>query len=125
MGDLTKNFSKWEFRCNCGCGICNVNPFFLEKLQKVRSIVAIKFTIISGCRCPIYNENEGGTAESDHLTTEAIACEGADIFCDSSRNRYRIIEAAYDVQFKRIGPHKTFVHLGTAKRNPQNVLWLY
>ncbi len=124
MGDLTKNFSRWEFQCRC-CGICNVDPEFLIKLQKVRSIVAIKLTIISGCRCPIHNKNEGGTPESDHLTTEDIVCEGADVFCDNSRDRYRIIDAAFSVQFKRIGPHKTFIHLGTAKRNPQNVLWLY
>ena len=109
----------------CGCGICNVDPDFLEKLQKVRSIVAMPLTIVSGCRCPTHNKNERGTSESDHLTTEAIACEGADIFCDNSRDRYRIIDAAFAVQVKRIGPHKTFIHLGTAKRNPQNVLWLY
>lgn len=125
MGNLTRDFSRWEFRCGCGCGICNVDPDFLIKLQKVRSIVAIKFTIISGCRCPIYNKKERGASESDHLTTEIIACEGADIFCNNSRDRYRIIAAAFDVGFKRIGPHKTFIHLGTAKRNPQDVLWLY
>lgn len=125
MGDLTDNFSEWEFRCKCGCGTCIVDPGFILKLQKARDLADIPFPINSGCRCWEHNRNTGGSTLSDHLTHEDMACEGADIFCDRSSNRYKIIEAAFLLGFRRVGIHKTFVHLGTAKRNPQGVLWVY
>lgn len=125
MGDLTKDFSEWEFKCKCGCGICIVDAGFLIKLQNTRTIAGIKFTISSGCRCPSHNNSESRNEKSDHLTTEEIACEGADIVCNNSHDRYLIINAAITAGFKRIGPHEIFIHLGSAKRNPQEVLWLY
>lgn len=125
MGDLTKDFSEWEFKCKCGCGICIVDAGFLIKLQNTRDLAGIRFTISSGCRCPVHNKAEGGSEESDHLTTINLACEGVDILCNNSHDRYKILNAALPAGIKRIGMHKTFVHLGTAKRNPQEVLWLY
>lgn len=125
MGDLTKDFSEWEFKCGCGCGICIVDANFLIKLQNTRTLAGIGFTVISGCRCPVYNREEGGTEGSDHLATESLACEGADIYCNNSSDRFKIIKAALLMGFRRIGPHKTFIHLGTSERNLQNVLWLY
>lgn len=39
MGDLSKNFSRLEVQCPCGCGASLINPFLVEKLQKVRNII--------------------------------------------------------------------------------------
>lgn len=125
MGDLTENFSMWEFTCRCGCGICIIDAGFLLKLQYARKLAGIAFTITSGCRCLSHNKAEGGSEESDHLTTETLACEGVDILCNNSHNRYKIVNAAIIAGFKRIGLHKTFIHLGLAQRNPQEVLWVY
>lgn len=125
MGDLTEDFSEWEFRCKCGCGICNVNRNFINKLQATRTIAVIPFSISSGCRCPKHNKKEGGKKNSDHLTTKDIECEGADIECSRSYDRFKIIDAAYKAGFRRIFAHKGFVHLGSKKENPQNVLGLY
>lgn len=125
MGDLAKNFSSDKFACKCGCGICNVSDGFMRKLQMARSIAGIPFVIRSGCRCPVHNKNEGGKETSDHLTTETIQCEGADIQCFDSMSRLKIIIAAIMAGFKRIGIAKSFIHLGMKKDNPQHVMWVY
>ena len=125
MGDLSNNFSKWEFKCQCGCGICNVGIDHINKLQTARTIANIRFKISSGCRCPMHNKLEGGKFNSDHITTETIQCQGTDIYCYSSSDRFRIIEAAILAKFRRIGISKNFIHLGTNLENPQEVIWLY
>lgn len=125
MGDLTNDFSEWEFRCKCGCGICNVGDSFLVKLQQTRTIANISFGIISGCRCPVHNKNEGGKETSDHLATGSIQCEGADIRCYYSGDRLKIISAAIMAGFRRIGIAESFVHLGMKKENPQDMMWVY
>ncbi|MCK5014031.1 MAG: peptidase M15 family protein [Candidatus Omnitrophica bacterium] len=125
MGDLAKDFSKWEMVCKCGCGICNVSDSFMAKLQLTRTVANIPFEIISGCRCPVHNKNEGGKETSDHLTTESIQCEGVDIRCHYSGDRLKIISAAIMSGFRRIGIAKSFIHLGMKKDNPQDVIWVY
>lgn len=125
MGDLTPNFSLDEFACRCGCGADRVAPVFLYKLQQAREIARVPFKIVSGCRCDIHNAEEGGTESSDHLTNDMYRCEGADIATPDSHTRWRILNAAFEVNFRRIGIAKTFIHLGTARRNPQEVTWLY
>lgn len=126
MGNLTKDFSEWEFRCKCGCGICNVSNEFVQKLQTVRTLAGISFTISSGCRCLEYNRSIDRSKDtSDHVTSKDIQCEGADIQCFDSISRLKIISAAITSGFKRIGIAKSFIHLGMKKDNPQNVLWTY
>ena len=55
MGDLSKNFSRLEVQCPCGCGASLINPFLVEKLQKVRNIIGRPIIITSGVRCEFYN----------------------------------------------------------------------
>ncbi len=77
MGDITKNFSKHEFECNCGCGLNKIWILLVEALQNLRDAVndkyagaqhadftfknrenypdEIKFHINSGCRCYSHN----------------------------------------------------------------------
>lgn len=125
MGDLTKNFSYDEFVCKCPCHICNINKEFIKRLQTARDIARIPFKIISGCRCPSHNVASGGKPSSDHITTKAIQCVGADISCYDSRARFTIFGAAMEAGFKRIGLAKTFIHLGMSEELPQEVFWLY
>ena len=124
-GDLTKNFSTAEFLCKCGCGADRVSKPFLWKLQYARDLADIRFTITSGCRCEQHNKAEGGSEGSDHLSTDTLVCEGADIKCSNSYERYKIVTAGIQAGFRRIGIAKTFVHLGDAERNHQKVLWVY
>ena len=48
---LTKNFSRYEFDCPCGCGTQMVDPELAEKLQRIRDVVGKKIKITSGYRC--------------------------------------------------------------------------
>jgi hypothetical protein len=120
MGDLTRNLDSSELVCKCGCGFSVKNEYHIDKLQAARTLAGIGFKIKSWCRCKKHNKIEGGTDKSDHLTGE-----GTDIECLNSVVRHKILKAAYAVGFRRIGEGKTFIHLGTAKRNPQDVHWQY
>jgi len=57
MGDLTKNFSSWEFECRCGhlhTEDEQINPQFVEILQKLRDSWERPINILSGYRCPCH-----------------------------------------------------------------------
>ncbi|MFC1567332.1 D-Ala-D-Ala carboxypeptidase family metallohydrolase [Thermodesulfobacteriota bacterium] len=125
MGDLSKHFSRGEFVCKCGCGADKVDITFLYKLEYARDRAGFNFHITSGCRCPSHNAKEGGKPDSDHITDITRSCEGADIAVANGYQRFKLVNAALDAGFTRVGVAKTFVHLGTRKKNPQNVLWIY
>lgn len=126
MGDLTNNFSRYEFECKCGCGFDDINLAFIKCLQRIRDKIGFKMPINSGCRCKQHNKDEGGYPTSDHLPDKIDKySEGADIRVSGSRNRYKLIQAAFEEGIPRIGPGKTFVHLGVNKDNDQEVLWVY
>lgn len=68
MGDLSKNFSRIEFECNCKqCGFDTVDVELLKILQWLREVTGKVIYITSACRCPVHNANEGGSIHSQHL----------------------------------------------------------
>lgn len=81
MGDLTKNLSRHEFACKCGCGFDTVDYKLAEILQKTAdhflnrkldmNISGISITINSGCRCPSHNKAVGGSENSRHMEGNA------------------------------------------------------
>lgn len=71
MGDLTKDFSRWEFACNCGCGFDTIDYKTVEVLQDVRDHYDKKITVNSGCRCPYWNKHENGAEASLHMKSRA------------------------------------------------------
>lgn len=60
MGDLTKNFSKSELTCKCGCGLFIENAALTSLLQKIRDSVNKPLTVSSGLRCQRHNASVGG-----------------------------------------------------------------
>ena len=120
MGDLSENLNRYEFSCKCGCGFDDVDDYHVEQLQEVRNVTGIRMVINSGCRCVEHNEAVGGSYDSDH-----ISGEGSDIAVSSSRDRFRLVEAAIKVGISRIGIAKTFVHFGTSLTKTQEVIWVY
>lgn len=81
MGDLTKNLSRYEFACKCGCGFDIVDhqlavilqrtaDHFLDEFQ-VQGVIRVVIKINSGCRCPTHNKNEGGSKNSRHMQGNA------------------------------------------------------
>lgn len=71
MGDLSKNLSRYEFDCKCGCGFDTVDVGLVYIVQAVRDHFGRPVTINSGCRCPEHNRREGGADKSQHLIGRA------------------------------------------------------
>lgn len=75
MGDLTTNFSRHEFECECGCGYNTVDIELVQVLEDIRSHFFAKSLIItSGCRCYKHNESLkkiGASSKSQHLFAKA------------------------------------------------------
>lgn len=70
MGDLSKHFSKAEFKCKCGkCGFAGASPALIEMLEDVREHFKVPLKITSGCRCKRHNRDEGGKPNSEHICT--------------------------------------------------------
>ena len=67
MGDLSKNFSRYEVRCSCGCDASSISPVLIEKLQHVREIIGKPMTITSGVRCEVFNTEIKGSLVSSHM----------------------------------------------------------
>lgn len=128
MGDLSRNFSKHEFACKCGCGLNTPKQELVNRLEKARYYAGrvlgrtVSFVISSGCRCEDHNEEVGGTKTSEHLTGEA-----ADIAVDSSEERFAILYGLIMAGFVRIGVADDFIHAGIsiAAVHPQNMVWTY
>jgi hypothetical protein len=114
------NFKLQEFDCKCGCGFNNIEPYFVDMLQRARTMANMAFVINSGCRCPKHNLNEGGRPMSDHLTGE-----GADIKCLDSASRFKMVDSLLLAGIKRIGVAESFIHAGSRFDNPQGVIWTY
>lgn len=77
MGDLTRNLSRKEFECNCGCGFDTVDYelvlvlqnaiFYFENYFKKKVIVLIT----GGNRCKKHNIAQGGAPKSKHIDGKA------------------------------------------------------
>ena len=68
MGDLTKNFSRSEFACNCGCGFDKVDPRLPPMCQTIRDAMGQAIRINSGCRCEKHNQAAGSTSKDSPHT---------------------------------------------------------
>ena len=51
MGDLTKDFSRQEFACKCGCGFDRIDPRVVDMCQVIRDKLGAPVRINSACRC--------------------------------------------------------------------------
>lgn len=71
MGDVSKNFSRKEFACKCGCGFDAVDIALLCSLQALRDLADKGITISSACRCTTHNKKVGGASNSYHVKVKA------------------------------------------------------
>ena len=100
--------------------VVGLKPELVRLLDKMRGECGFPFKINSGYRDPSHNAEVGGVPESAH--TEGLA---VDIACGDSLKRLKLLQVAFNNGITRIGLAKTFVHLDTSKKLPNNVLWLY
>lgn len=125
MGDLSKNFSAWEFECKCGCGTGAMDPEFINALQILRNRYGKPITVRSGIRCPEHNAKVGGKPDSEHLPDpETGLTEGADLGYSGSHDRHIMVWAAHS-PFRRVGIAKDFIHVGSRLSKDQEVTWIY
>lgn len=120
MGDLTKNFSRSEFACNCGCGLDDVSIDLVDRLQSIRDVLGVPLRINSGLRCLQHNQAVGGVPHSAHMRGTA-----ADVAVLDSELRFRFVKAALGFDFERVGIAKTFVHVDLDPFLPQPRIWVY
>ena len=101
MGDLSKNFSRYDMQCSCGCGTSLVSPKLIEKLQHVRDILGKSMTITSGVHCESFNASIKGSLVSSRIPDSDRIGLAADIACTNSIDRYELVKVAQKL-FKRI-----------------------
>ena len=128
MGDLSKNFSRLEVQCPCGCGANKISSILIEKLQKVRNIIGRPIIITSGVRCGFYNTSIKASMNSSHIPDSYGMGNAVDIACTNSKDRYELVELSQKF-FNRIGisggSYRGFVHLDVDRSKVQEVMWLY
>ncbi|WP_442917363.1 D-Ala-D-Ala carboxypeptidase family metallohydrolase [Magnetovibrio sp. PR-2] len=111
MGDLTKNFSRHEIVCQCGCGTDHVQTESISALQRLREIDGRPMVLNSAVRCEDHNRAVGGGERSQHLYGKAF-----DIRLDG-RVPDVLIANAIRAGFRGIGKYPSFIHVDTRKRS--------
>lgn len=122
MGDLSTNFSAFEFKCRCGkCHLTGfeISPLLVMKLQQLRDYYKAPIIINSALRCEEYNDQIGGKKGSRHLTGEAV-----DIQCAFSGMRHQLVRLAMLLNFGGIGVGGNFLHLDVRPIKEAH-MWLY
>ena len=74
--DDIQYFKRDEFRCKCGGKYCNGFPAepkeqLVRIADQLRKNLGVPITIVSGLRCPTWNQIQGGVANSQHMYGEA------------------------------------------------------
>jgi zinc D-Ala-D-Ala carboxypeptidase len=114
------HFPDIELRCKCGCGLNNIKPALLVKLEQARTVLGIPLVIDSGSRCPKHELEVSGKSGGEHPDGDAV-----DIRCLADRTRFNIIRAFLEFGVCRIGIGPTFVHVGISETLPGSVCWTY
>ena len=102
MGNLTKNFSKREFDCRCGCDMPedvynNVKSLAIE-LQIIRDFTNESISINSGYRCLKHNRDIGSNDRSQHPKGKA-----ADIVIDGYNPDEVVMSTQAELAFYKEG----------------------
>lgn len=109
MGDLSTNFSRAEFACQCGCGFDTVDAELLAVLERIRNHFDVPVWISSAARCETHNSSDSvkGGKHSQHLLGRA-----ADIVVDGVPAEL-VQEYANQIEVSGVGSYGTFTHIDT------------
>ena len=114
MGNRSRNFSDWEFRCPCGKCDGTVEDRLVDKLQELRDAWDRPITLTSGYRCEEYNDKIGGAVKSLHM--EGLACD-IDVEGLSGHWKHRLLSLCFHVGFTGIGIGPNWFHLDLRPAN--------
>jgi len=111
MGNISRNFNREEFKCNCGCEPIAVDAELVKVLQSIRDQFNKSIKITSSYRCKAYNEHIGGAEKSKHVLGIA-----ADIQVSGLDARYiaKYLDEKYPHKYG-VGSYETFTHIDVRK----------
>lgn len=129
---LTKNFTREELQCHCGCGRMDYTRAAVERLQRLRDAYGGPIQVNSGYRCPTYNASVSSTGPNGPHTV----VDGDSIAVDVKtygQDAYRLLRCALCLGWRGIGvaqkgPRgKRFVHLDWVSddAHPRPWAWSY
>jgi uncharacterized protein YcbK (DUF882 family) len=117
----SKYFAPQEFRrCSPSCTIDQMDQRFLDTLDALRAQAGIPLVLNCAYRSVAHEKARGRSGNSAH--TKGLA---ADIRCNSSATRWKIVTAALALGIRRIGIGKSYVHVDIDGALPQDVVWHY
>jgi uncharacterized protein YcbK (DUF882 family) len=120
MSIEAKFFTEKELACKCGCGVCNMAPSFVQRLDMARRIAGVPFHINSGYRCSRRNEAVGGVSDSSHTKGWAV-----DIGVSDGPSRFKIVRALIEAGFTRLGIGLSLIHVDSDPAKPPVSIWTY
>lgn len=107
-------------RCNPPCKKSDMHPETLARLNRMREIAGIPLVLNCAYRSPEHDRAKGRSGTGAHTLGRAV-----DIRCNAPATRYKIITAAIEAGFTRIGVADTFIHLDDSPTHAQCVIWTY
>ena len=107
-------------KCNPPCKKSDMHPETLCKLNNARHIAGIPFVLNSAYRSPAHDRARGRSGTGAHTLGRAV-----DIRCHADDTRWKIITAAIEAGFTRIGVADSFVHVDDSPTHAQGVVWTY
>lgn len=110
MGDLTKNFSRSEFACKCGCGFDTIDYKVLNELQGIRNVFDATVKVNSACRCAKHNKVVGGKSSSQHLKGRAVD------FTVTGISPFEVYNYVNNYWKGGLGKYDTFTHIDSRNR---------
>ncbi|MEO9870342.1 MAG: D-Ala-D-Ala carboxypeptidase family metallohydrolase [Ekhidna sp.] len=117
------DLSKFDSPDIPGSGRC-MDKQFIQMLQRVQKQTKLPIFewINSGARSAYWNAKVGGVSSSAH---KIPTCKAADIKTPTKEIRNKIIEAAKQAGFRRMGIGSNFIHLDNDSSKKQFVAWGY
>lgn len=123
----SKYFTHGELACKCGCGRADMDPRFMERLDRLREKHGKAMVPTSGFRCENHVSERSKTTVGAHRQGRAvdIAATGQEAF--------RLMTLALEVGFTGIGisqrsQQPRFIHLDdapNAEGQPRPTVWSY
>ena len=111
MSRLSKNFTRNEFKCKCGCGSDTVDCELIIVLEVIRTHFNKRVYILSGNRCVSYNSKVGGVKLSQHIIGKAADIKVEDTIPEDV---YNFAHASWPFKYG-LGNGKTFTHIDVRK----------
>ena len=129
----TKNFTRDEFRCKCGCGLLCISQSTVNMLQVARNWKKKLFPekesirINCGCRCKKHNQKVRGVPNSSHVPQSVLSeTYAVDIDYDSTLELIALVICLAIAGFRRFGIclKKSYIHTDNDETKVKDI-WEY